>query len=187
LQGFQGHTGAVNDLKYRPDEQRIATASADGTAKLWDAHSGECLITFADHQGQVWSAAFAPFTLPNSYKPSQLLATSSMDCTIKLWNLDTGECIQTLEGHEAEVRAVAFHLISATTSKKPQLILASGSLDETIRIWDFQTGACLKVLRAPRPYEGMDITDVGGLTVAQKDNLKLLGAIEDDSTPVSAL
>ncbi len=55
--------------------------------------------------------------------------------------------------------------------------LASGSQDETIKLWDVDTGECLKTLRATRPYEGMNITGVTGLTEAQKATLKALGAI----------
>ncbi|MBD2520675.1 hypothetical protein H6G93_38215 [Nostoc sp. FACHB-973] len=50
--------------------------------------------------------------------------------------------------------------------------------DETIKLWDTQTGVCLKTLRADRPYEGMNITEVTGITEAQKATLKALGAIE---------
>jgi hypothetical protein len=58
-------------------------------------------------------------------------------------------------------------------------ILVSGSDDGTIKLWDTQTGTCLKTLRSARPYEQMDITDVKGLTAAQKVTLKALGAIEN--------
>lgn len=35
-------------------------------------------------------------------------------------------------------------------------------------------------MRSPRPYEGMQITNVKGLTQAQKLTLKALGTIEED-------
>jgi hypothetical protein len=36
----------------------------------------------------------------------------------------------------------------------------------------------VRTLRADRPYEGMNITGVTGITEAQKATLKALGAIE---------
>jgi hypothetical protein len=39
--------------------------------------------------------------------------------------------------------------------------------------------ARIKTLRIPRPYEGMNITDITGLTAAQKSTLKMLGAVDD--------
>ncbi|WOD39993.1 hypothetical protein RRF56_04225 [Nodosilinea sp. E11] len=56
--------------------------------------------------------------------------------------------------------------------------LVSGSADATIRLWNTTTGACLRVLRGDRPYKGLDITGVTGLTDAQKRILKALGAGE---------
>jgi hypothetical protein len=38
---------------------------------------------------------------------------------------------------------------------------------------------CFKTLQVPRPYEGMNITGVTGLTDAQKSTLKMLGAVDD--------
>jgi WD40 repeat protein len=54
----------------------------------------------------------------------------------------------------------------------------SGSNDETIMLWDVSTGECLQTLRSDRPYEGMNITGITGVTQAQKATLKTLGAIE---------
>ena len=78
--------------------------------------------------------------------------------------------MHTLPGHTNWVRAVAFTRDGKT--------LFSGSNDETVKVWDVQTGQCRETLRAPRPYEGMNITGVTGLTDAQKTALKALGASE---------
>jgi WD40 repeat protein len=58
------------------------------------------------------------------------------------------------------------------------MILVSGSDDATIKFWDIQTGECLQTLRVDRPYERMNITGVRGLTEAQKQILRELGAVE---------
>jgi WD40 repeat protein len=55
--------------------------------------------------------------------------------------------------------------------------IASGSFDEAIKLWDIKTGKCLKTL-TDRPYESMNITNVTGLTEAEKATLKALGAVE---------
>jgi WD40 repeat protein len=47
-------------------------------------------------------------------------------------------------------------------------MLASGSEDGTIRLWDTEKYECLQTLRGLRPYEGMNITNVKGLTEAQR-------------------
>ena len=60
--------------------------------------------------------------------------------------------------------------------------IASGSSDTTIKLWDVQTGKCVKTLTTPRPYEGMNISAVQGLTTEQQLMLKSLGAVEEAIT-----
>ncbi|BAZ70385.1 WD-40 repeat-containing protein [Fischerella sp. NIES-4106] len=65
---------------------------------------------------------------------------------------------------------------SVTFSPNGQTVV-SGSQDDTIKFWDVNTGECLKTLRNERPYEGANISNIIGLTDAQKASLKALGAI----------
>ena len=44
-----GHSNAVVSLKFSVDGQRLASASADKTAKIWDPFSGRCLVTLEGH------------------------------------------------------------------------------------------------------------------------------------------
>ncbi|MCW3097513.1 MAG: (Myosin heavy-chain) kinase Histone acetyltransferase [Chthonomonadaceae bacterium] len=42
---LDGHERSINDLAYAPDGSRIVTVSADQTARVWDAASGQELLT----------------------------------------------------------------------------------------------------------------------------------------------
>jgi WD40 repeat protein len=98
------------------------------------------------------------------------LVSASEDNTVRIWDCQSGECLRVLEGHTNWVRAVRF-------SPDGQRI-ASASEDETIKLWSVATGECLKTIRNERPYEGMNISQVKGLTAAQKATLLALGAVE---------
>ncbi len=65
-----------------------------------------------------------------------------------------------LQEHTRPVRSVAF-------DPEGRRIISS-SEDGTIRLWDSTTGDCLRVLAVKRPYEGMNISGVTGLTDFQK-------------------
>ena len=56
-------------------------------------------------------------------------------------------------------------------------MLVNSSENATIRLWDSPTSECLRVLSVERPYEGMNISGVTGLTDAQTEALQVLGAI----------
>ena len=140
----------------------LASGSCDQTIRLWDTSSGQCRKTLHSHTDWVRSVNFSP--------QGNILASSSDDQTLKLWDTSTGQVLKTLQGHMIWVWSVAFSPDSKT--------LASGSEDGTIKLWDVLTGECVKTLRSKRPYEGMNITGVTGLSEAQKSTLKALGAVE---------
>ncbi|MGB3208429.1 MAG: NB-ARC domain-containing protein [Crinalium sp.] len=165
---LEGHTGMVYSVFFSANGQILASGSADNTVKLWDVKTHQCLKTLREHTRWVWSVAFSP--------DGQTLASSSGDNTVKLWDIshiNNPDCRKTLEGlhgHTNWVRCIAFSSDSKT--------LASGSDDETVKLWDVQTGKCLITLKAKGPYAGMKIADVKGLTQAEIETLKALGAVE---------
>jgi WD40 repeat protein/transcriptional regulator with XRE-family HTH domain len=163
LKIFSGHTGWVLSVVFSPKGKLLASSSKDKTVKLWDINTSECLRIFLGHTNWVLSVAFSP--------EGKLLASGSVDKTIRLWDVESGECIKILDGHTHWIRSVAFSPDSRT--------LVSGSEDETVKIWDVLTGECLKTLRNERPYEGMNITGVTGLSQATITSLKVLGAMEN--------
>jgi WD40 repeat protein len=102
----------------------------------------------------------------------RLLASGGGDQTIRLWDLTSGTCAQVLQGHTGWVRSLQF-------SPDGQR-LVSGGEDSTIAVWEVQSGTRQLVLRPDRPYERMNITGATGLTDAQRETLRALGAVEDE-------
>ena len=108
----------------------VLTASRDGTAKIWNASTGECTQTLCGHSGTVNSAVF-------SHDGSSVL-TASEDATAKIWNASTGECTRTLSGHSGAV-------MSAVFSGDGSSVLTA-SHDRTAKIWSASTGECTQTL-----------------------------------------
>ncbi|NUT51183.1 MAG: NACHT domain-containing protein [Saccharothrix sp.] len=123
-----GHTGAVLGVAFSPIGHRIGTASADGTARVYDV-TGRHLRTLEGHRGAVWDVAFSA--------DGRRVVTASSDGTARVWSID-GEHVLTLTGHTTVVRSVAF--------SPDGLRIATTSDDGTARIWDAGTGVELAVL-----------------------------------------
>ncbi|HEY9695960.1 MAG TPA: NB-ARC domain-containing protein [Trichocoleus sp.] len=168
LRVLRGHSDRIWQAALSSDGQQIASCSHDQTIKLWDQQTGTCLKTLTGHQGAVTSICFSP--------DDRQLVSGGFDQTIRIWDIDTGKCLRTLRGHTSGILTVLWQSIAGTNETTPLII--SSSLDGTIKLWQAETGVCLKTLRPPRPYEGMNITRLTGLTEAQQETLRELGAIE---------
>lgn len=125
-----GHEDTVFSVAYSPDGRLLATASQDGTARLWDAATGKTLQVLRGHSTEVTSVAFAP--------DGRRLASGNEDRTIRIWDAVTGDSVRVLEGHKDHVLAIAF--------SPDGRLLASGGRDRTVRIWDPATGGGVTTL-----------------------------------------
>jgi WD40 repeat protein len=207
LRSLQGHTSYVLSFAFSPNGQLLASGDFESTIKLWEVKTGQCQQTLQAEAGVCWGLAFHPqgYWLASSHADSKirlwdinageclqvfasdsensqpqpmcfspcgrfLVASSSVEPIARVWDVNTGQCLKNLQGHSDLVYALAYNPKGDT--------IASGSKDETIKLWNPQTGECIKTLRAPRPYEGMNIAAAKGLTEAQKATLTTLGAVE---------
>uniref|UniRef100_UPI0028C4BBB1 outer membrane protein assembly factor BamB family protein n=1 Tax=Tahibacter sp. TaxID=2056211 RepID=UPI0028C4BBB1 len=122
-----GHRNWVLACALSADGSRLYSASEDLTLKAWDAASGRCLATFAEHERGGSACALSA--------DGNRLYSASQDRTLKAWDVASGRCLATFTGHKSGVTACA---LSADGSR-----LYSASQDRTLRAWDVASGRCL--------------------------------------------
>jgi len=122
-----GHGDDVNWATFSPDGLYIASASDDGTIRIWSAGSGQSAVQpMPAHEKSVRSVVV-------SHNGASIISGSS-DNSVRVWNAHTGEAtLPPLSGHTEAV-------LSVSISPDGDLI-ASASADHTIRFWDAQSGA----------------------------------------------
>jgi WD40 repeat protein/class 3 adenylate cyclase len=143
---LRGHADVLWSAVFSADGTRIATASADGTAKIWDASTGKELLSVdgseygtGSEEGYVWYAAFSP--------DGKWIATAAGDDLARIWDVSTGEELFELTGHHDDV----FHIEFSPDGSR----LATVSPDGTAKVWDALTGKELLTVDqgdGARPY-----------------------------------
>ncbi|QRV82528.1 hypothetical protein RhiJN_10543 [Ceratobasidium sp. AG-Ba] len=120
---------AVHSLATSPNGARIVCGCEDGTVRLWDAETGEAVLTpFLGHAGVVKCVAFD--------HEGRSIISGSLDKEARVWDMETGKTtLGPLKGHAASVTTVS--------CSHDGSIIASGSEDCTVRLWSSSTGKAL--------------------------------------------
>ena len=174
---FLGHTSEVTFAAFSPEGERVATASHDGTARLWSVGGVSTPLLLKGHAGGVVSVEFSA--------DGKRVLTASADAIARIWDAESGEQLVVLSGHVHALKSAHFspdgervltvsqntarlwdsrsgkvvHLLDQHT--EPLLCSAfspngervvTGSVDGTALIWDVATGALVSRLTGHTAY-----------------------------------
>jgi WD40 repeat protein/serine/threonine protein kinase/cytochrome c-type biogenesis protein CcmH/NrfG len=166
-----GHGQAITSIAATGDGTAVATASRDGTVRLWNAREGRQLRVLEGHQGTVACVAVTP---------QGEVVSAGEDGTLRLWPAEDGELPALLGRSEEAVLTVAVsadgrfavsggwdsHITMWSLPRSAELrrleghdgavlalaissdcrTIASGGADGSVRLWDLESGRCRRTL-----------------------------------------
>jgi len=170
---LEGHGGAILSAVFDAAGRRVATASEDGTACLWDADTGARLRQLAGHDAPVTSVAVSG--------DGTFLATAASDGFVRLWNASDASPVATYRGHLAPASLV--RLVPGSSG------IISASDDGEIHRWEFADDYFAMLQRArgtvPRCLTEQQATRFG-LPVASTSSERCLAGLAGGNSEQTA-
>ncbi|HVO43575.1 MAG TPA: protein kinase [Aggregatilineales bacterium] len=141
LATLKGHTNAVNDVAFSPDDQQLVSGSSDGTAIIWSTVSFTAIRTLSGVSDRIGAVGWSP--------DGKTIATGTDQNGAILWDAATGAQIRKLyqANIPESVRKITFAPNSLT------LLTAGGT---AARLWDVHTG----VLQATYQRSPVEVTAI---------------------------
>ncbi|MBA0749009.1 hypothetical protein Gogos_002976 [Gossypium gossypioides] len=155
---FEGHKGAVWSSCLDTNALRVASASADFSAKLWDALTGDELHSF-EHKHIVRACAFSEDT--------HHLLTGGVEKILRIFDLNRLDAApREVDNSPGSIRTVAW-LYS------DQTILSSCSDTSGVRLWDLRSGKIVQTLETKSPVTSAEVSQDGRyITTADGSTVK---------------
>ena len=113
------HDSYIFSAQFGPNGRRVVTASKDGTARIWDALTGDAIGEPMQSNEAVYAAEFSP--------DGRRVVTASADKTARLWDAATGKAMGEPMKHDDEVASARF------SPDGNRVVTASW---DTARVWD---------------------------------------------------
>lgn len=155
---YDKHT--ISQMAFSPDSKMLAMSTHDKTLQLWNASTGENLLTFSTSGGPFISLKFSA--------DGKTLVSQNRNGTVWFWDLTTGEQLNTLSPKRPKIRLGkdrVLHLAAdAYVDHTGSVTFAVGNKDGTISIQDGPTGREIRKLivqaddssalpiQSPEPY-----------------------------------
>ncbi|CAN6470769.1 unnamed protein product [Victoria cruziana] len=132
---------AINQVRYSSNGGMYVTASKDGSVRIWDGVTAECVRSIVGAHGSA-EATCVSFT-----KDQRYVLSCGKDSTVKLWEVGTGRAVkQYIGATHTQLRC------QAVFNETEEFVLSVDEPNNEIVVWDALTSE--KVARWPSNHIG---------------------------------
>lgn len=171
LIGLTGHEDVVTGMAFSPDGAFFATASRDGTARLWSTSNWKRQSTISGKNGPMTAVAFAPH--------GTSLATGYEDGTLKIFDMSQlrdRRSLRLIQRRPSVSESISLRAhqrsITRITFSSDGTLLVTASTDNTARIWTLANPTAVRIISHDAPVHAIEITAEGTvLASASKDGI----------------
>ncbi len=157
---LNGHDGRVHACAYSPDEQRVVSASEDGTLIIWSGSDLQTATTLVGHTGPVHCCAFDG--------QGTRIVSSGEDLTVKVWDVESGEATLTIPALPQGACGCAFTDDGAEIA----VLFEYGDL----RVWSIATGT------ETARVSSLALASAGRIQARSRDASVVIGCWNDSMT-----
>lgn len=129
---LRGHTNALRSVSWNPRAPRVATASEDGTLRIWHLDTGDSLEIPKAHRLAATRVTWSP--------AGDRLASTGWDLKARIWDGSTGVEVASFNQHDEVVEDIKWN--------QDGIRIASASRRPAVTVWDPDDGRLLQELEA---------------------------------------
>lgn len=158
---LSGHTRAISSVAWSPDCSMVLTGSFDGTARFWDATTGQCIkILRAD------AVAEKSYTIRSACWScdGSKVATINSAGKVIIWDAIDGEVIQTMEANS----------INSISWSPKQPIIVTGCVNGKLHLWDVPTNQCIATYDAQKEVKSVGWSSDGAYIASGTTSVVLI-------------
>ncbi len=155
------HSREINAVAFSPDGLKLATASSDGTVKIWDLGNGNELLTYTGHTDKVKCLAWSG--------DGKFIASAGQEKNIKIWN--------PIDGKDEQAIVTVGGLVSAIALSKDGKHLFTGQLEvpgnppNGLFVYETKGGKLIRDLKDfANKIGAMSLNTEGNILAAGDDN-----------------
>ncbi|KAI7848261.1 WD40-repeat-containing domain protein [Circinella umbellata] len=126
------HRGPITQVRYSHTGRLFATSSADGSVRVWDGVSGQCVRCIEGAHGG--GAASSVRIMRNE----RFVLTAGLDSTMRLWDISSGRTVIEYRGHEQ-----VSQMLQPAFTYNEDFVLIGDETSSNAFCYDTQTGALL--------------------------------------------